>query len=739
MPKIKVALASDFLKALDALPKSQKSKVHAFIDKFKENPRSPGINYEKIQAFKDPKLRSVRIDQAYRAIVLKPDRGNVYVLLWVDHHDKAYQWAENKVYDIHPETGSLQVIRAEERVLQASPDAEVGAEQTGTDEEEGLFGGIRDRELIRLGVPELLLPLVRSLETEDALDRASEYMPQEAYEALFLLAAGYSYEEVWRDVKPVVQSGPVDTEDYASALETPDSKRRFYVVEDDLELAKVLNAPLEQWRVFLHPSQQRLVEMEANGPVRVLGGAGTGKTVVAMHRAKRLAEEATDGELVLFTTFTRNLAADIQENLAKICSKDVLQRIEVVNLDQWVTGLLRKHGYEFEIDYGARGRQLWEDALNLAPPELDVPPAFYRDEWEQVIQPHGITALRDYLRVSRVGRGQPLSRKWRKEIWPVFDQYRTSLTEHGLKEREDALRDARLLLEREGDVLPYVAVVVDEAQDMGMQAFKLIRQMIPGGDQKNDLFIVGDAHQRIYRHHVVLSHCGVNIVGRGRKLRINYRTTEENRRWAVELLKGIRFDDLDGGVDAQAGYKSLLHGEDPDVHLFDTFSEEVQFLSERLRALGEAGETEAASESAGGDGSEAAGAASKGLRSTCVVARTHDLLKKYEGALEATGIPTYYVRRKEADDRSRPGLRLATMHRVKGLEFDRVFIVGVNDGMVPLEAAGGGADEVAEREREVLERALLYVAATRAKRGVTVTGHGVQSRFLAVANGDSTG
>ncbi len=722
MPNVKVALSSDFLKALDALPKSQKSKVHAFIDKFKENPRSSGINYEKIQAFKDPKLRSVRIDQAYRAIVLKPDRGNVYVLLWVDHHDKAYQWAENKVYDIHPETGSLQVIRAEEQVLQGGAEERGGpADEPHAEAGGGLFADVRDRELVRLGVPELLLPLVRSLETEDALDRASEYMPQEAYEALFLLAAGYPYEEVWRDVQPAAQPGPVDTEDYASALENPNSKRRFYVVDDDLELSKVLNAPLEQWRVFLHPTQQRLVDMEANGPVRVLGGAGTGKTVVAMHRAKRLAQEAGDGEVVLFTTFTRNLAADIQENLAKICSKDTLAKVEVVNLDQWVTGFLRKHGYEFEIDYGARSRPLWEDALNLAPPELAVPPSFYREEWEQVIQPHGITALRDYLRVSRVGRGQPLSRKDRKAAWPVFEEYRAQLTEHGLKEREDALRDARLLLEREGDVLPYVAVVVDEAQDMGMQAFRLLRQMIPGGDRKNDLFIVGDAHQRIYRHRVVLGHCGVNIVGRGRKLRINYRTTEENRRWAVGLLEGLRVDDLDGGLDEQSGYKSLLRGEHPDVRAFDTFGDEVQFLAERLRALSGDGEV--------ADGN--ADAPHDALRASCVVARTHDLLKKYEGALEATGIGTYAVRRKEADDRNRPGLRLATMHRVKGLEFDHVFIVGVNEGVVPLDAASDEAsDAVAEREQEEMERALLYVAATRAKRGVTVTSHGGQSRFL---------
>ena len=702
--KIKVAIASDFLLSFSKIPRKQQAKVMNFITKFRSNPMLPGINYEKIAHAKDPNIRSVRIDQSYRGIVLKPDTGNIYVLLWIDHHDKAYKWAENKAYKIHPETGSLQVIDIEE-----SQDKQV-AEVFGA-EVSVLFADIRDRHLLRLGVPELQLQLVRGLKTEDDLDRIADQLPQEAYEALFFLSEGFSLEDVLQDIEMTAKKEKVDTDDYETALNNPDSRRRFLVVEDDLELAAILNAPLEKWRIFLHPSQQKLVERNWNGSVRVLGGAGTGKTVAAMHRAKWLVQNVFTNEKdrILFTTFTRNLAADIQENLSKICSREMMRRIEVVNLDRWVSGFLKKNGYDYKIDYGYRTEPLWNKALDLVPNELDFDLSFYREEWERVIQPQAITSVEDYMKASRVGRGVRLNRKARKAAWTVFEEYRALLNEHGLKESNDAMRDAKLLLERKKEILPYKAIIVDEAQDMGIQAFKLIRQMIPE-EKKNDLFIVGDAHQRIYRHKVVLSQCGINIRGRGRKLRINYRTTDETRKWAIGLLKGVKVDDLDGGTDDQKGYKALLHGIMPDVRHFNNFQEEVSFIAEYIRKI----KNETGS-----------------IKEVCLVARTNNLLKQYESAISAKGFEIYLVRRSEAEDRTSPGLRLATMHRVKGLEFDRVIIAGVNEGVVPFEGAQSySSDTVVKRESEIQERALLYVSATRAKKEVVVTSFGKSSRFL---------
>ncbi|MCP4612929.1 MAG: ATP-dependent helicase [Planctomycetes bacterium] len=702
-----VAISSGFMNAFAAIPKKQQKKVFEFITKFRANPTAPSINYEKIAQFKDSSLRSVRIDQSYRGIVKKPGTGNVYMLLWVDHHDKAYAWAKNKKCTINPETGSLQVYEVDDSQISAAEESSQYSK-----EKEDLFASIQDRYLIKLGVPEDLLPIVRSIYTDEQLDNAVQNLPLETHEALYALAAGYSLDEVFKEIeKPIKDEPEIDTNDFEAALENVDTKSRFYVVEDDLILQEILEAPLEKWRVFLHPSQRNLVERDWNGPVRVLGGAGTGKTVVAIHRAKWLVENifTDDHDKILFTTFTRNLAADIKENLSKICPDKLARRIEVINLDRWVLGFLRKSDFNYDIDYGARTKSLWDKAIALAQSELGLNDSFYREEWERIIQPLGITSFDEYRKIHRIGRGVRLSRQSRKAIWPVFEEYRVLLNEHNLREVDDAMRDACALIKKKGDILPYRAVIVDEAQDMGVQAFNLIRQIV-GEEQKNDLFIVGDAHQRIYRHKVTLGHCGINIRGRGRKLRINYRTTEENRRWAVSLLEGVTFDDLDGGQDDQRGYKSLLHGVIPKIEHLSSFQEEIEFVIQYLRQVEEE------------DGK---------LTEVCLVARTHDLLRQYEGALRAKGMDTYFIRRSEAEDRGKAGIRLATMHRVKGLEFDRVIIAGVNDGVVPLKVVNTEtSDPVVKKESETRERALLYVAATRAKKEVLVTSFSIKSKYF---------
>ena len=229
----------------------------------------------------DKKLCSIRIDKNYRGIVMKPETWSVYILLWVDTHDEAYDWASKRRCLINPNTGALQIVPVSTNAVEESLEETVQNENP-----EGLFADFRDRELKRLGLPEELLPAVRSVITEDDLDAQISNFPEEVSEALYMLAAGYSLEDALRELEKGDEVKEVDETDFEKALNHPDSQRRFHIVSDALELQDMLNAPLEQWRVFLHPSQRRIVEMKANGPVRVLGGAGTGKTVVAMHRVK---------------------------------------------------------------------------------------------------------------------------------------------------------------------------------------------------------------------------------------------------------------------------------------------------------------------------------------------------------------------------------------------------------------------------------------------------------------------
>lgn len=730
LPEIKVALSVEFLDAFAAIPRRQQAQVRRFIEEFRRNPTASTYNYEVIRNAPDRNLRSVRIDGAYRAIVLKPEKGNVYGLLWVANHDDAYEWASRRRIRIDPATGGLQVLVMNSEVEPApepmtpapatqalediAPEPTLESTQELQDKAptRGLFDDHDDAGLLRFGLPEEWLAAVRALKTESELDALQPNLPDEVYEALFLLAAGYSPDEAWEQVAGTLdRPKEVDTDDFAAAFANPQTLRRFAVVESDAELAAILNAPLARWRVFLHPSQRQLVTRKASGPMRVLGGAGTGKTVVAMHRARHLAEHVFAGkdDRILFTTFTRNLATDIAENLSQLCSGEVRSRIEVVSFDHWVRDFLHREGFDYTLTYDDRAAadKAWKLALSLAEAASGLSAEFYREELDKVVLPQGIVDQAGYFKASRAGRGTPLGRKERAAVWPVFEEYRKQLSAARLIEPADAMREARRRLEAKGNVLPYRAVVVDEAQDLGAQAFMLLRQVVPTGP--DDMFIVGDAHQRIYGQQVVLSRCGVQVRGRSVRLKINYRTTDEIRRWAVSLLSGQPIDDLDGESDEIRGYKSLLHGELPEVVNVPTAEAELDVIVAHLkRAEGEPG----------------------GLPATCMVARTNALVEEYRQALEARGIAAFVLKDK-GDDPSKPGVRLATMHRVKGLEFERMVIVGVNDGVMPLALTlRTASDETMRAERELAERSLLYVAATRAKRHVVITSHGKPSPFL---------
>ena len=708
-PRARLAMSSDFLEAYAFLPKPQQRKVRTLITRFAADPASPGLNYERVQA--SDNLRSLRIDRAYRAIVLQPGSGGVHLMLWADKHDEAYDWARRHHCRVNPATGALQIYEPQE----PSDSVRSAVGPTAAPPEPGPFAALRERQLRRLGVPEAMLPEVRALDGEVSLDAIQKRLPLEAYESLFLYLAGDSYEELVRNREALEDE--VDTDDIAKALERLESRGRFVVVDDEMELEEVLIAPLEKWRVFLHPSQRRLVERKWNGPVRVLGGAGTGKTVVAMHRARWLARNLPEGERILFVTFTRNLAADIENNLRTICSPQEMRRIDVTNLDRWVYGFLRRRNIDFQIVF-SRGQAPWSDvwrqALALKDPALNLPNAFYADEFDQIVLANGITTEAKYLRVPRAGRGTPLRRAQRARVWPVFEDYRLNLLLQGGKEMDDAYRAAAALLAEDRGGLAYTAAIVDEAQDMGAQAYRLLRTLVPEGP--NDLFIVGDGHQRIYgRSRVVLGRCGIRIVGRSHKLRLNYRTTEETRAWAVRLLDGREIDDLDGGLDDQKGFKSLTHGPSPQVIMFDSAEQQAAFIVRWLRDLAGRGES---------------------LRSTCIVARTRSERDSIGQAIEQAGLPRLVLEQDLPDDADDDSVRLATMHRVKGLEFDRVIMASVNEGLVPLPGAlRGHADDGAREWAETEERALVYVSATRARKELLVLGHGKPSAFVRTSVG----
>ena len=276
MTKATVAISQDFFNSFVMLPKTKQNKVMEFLSKFRSNPTANGFNYEKIQNASDPNMRSVRIDDTYRAILIREEGTNVYLLLWVDHHDEAYAWAVKKRCILNHTTGSIQVYEAQE----VTPEPEASPDK----EEKPLFTSVGDDVLKKLGVPDDLISYVCTL-TESTFDAAKEKLPRDAYEALDYVRVGIDPSEVIAELY-----GDTDTKktgDMASALQNPITMMQFYIAEGEEDLKAMMNAPLEKWRVYLHPSQRRIVQKDYKGPARILGGAGTGKTVVAMHRAHR--------------------------------------------------------------------------------------------------------------------------------------------------------------------------------------------------------------------------------------------------------------------------------------------------------------------------------------------------------------------------------------------------------------------------------------------------------------------
>ncbi len=688
--KPKVALSQDFLLQLSRLPSSVHSKVMKWAIQFQVAPNSPGINYENINGARDSNLKSVRLDRDWRGIVFKPNSGDVYVLLYVDHHDDAYRWAENRKLTINPVTGAMQMVVVEsvaetEAVSASTASVERELPERSIETQTKLFGGLEDNEFLSLGVPEDMLPEVRTLSSEQELDALQSRLPVEGYEGLFLVAAGDTVGQVLHARETKVDR-TIDTSDFATALATPESQSRFVVVDNDEAMVAIMNAPLAQWRVFLHPTQHKLASGDRSGPVRVLGGAGTGKTVLAMHRARWLADNRTPaGKRVLFTTFTKNLASDIEQNLRTLCGTSTLAKLEVRNLDAWVHSYMRSRKLEHRIVYDRKqdaALQAWQSAMAVRDTSLDLPEYFYEQELEQVVLAQGITTRDQYRTARRTGRESVLSRAKRDAVWPVFEEYRGQLSSRKLKEVDDAYREiADLILAEDKQEGDYSAIVIDETQDFGPQALRLLRAMIPSG--ANDLFFVGDGHQRIYsRHRAAMSKCGIDIRGRSRKLYLNYRTTDEIRRQAVALLEGCEIDDLDDGHDETRRYKSLSHGPAPSVvsvtGLESASAELISFLNSlkdgavHLPAVCVIGAGEKQREAL------AIQVQNAGFKIATITAQTNHA--------DATGV-----------------VHFSTMHRAKGLEFDTVAVVA------PSSFFG-------DPENTANQRKLLYVALTRAKR-----------------------
>jgi superfamily I DNA/RNA helicase/mRNA-degrading endonuclease RelE of RelBE toxin-antitoxin system len=741
-----IGVSADFFPAYAALPRKAQRKVETFLQKFRQDPKQPSIHYEPLGSTEDPRLRSVRIGDDYRAIVRAPEGGELFLLLWVDHHDEAYRWARSKHIGVHPVTGSMQIYDVEAAVEAIRQDsagvvpiaiARPGERESDQKAKSGLFQAFDDDALFIGGVPRPLLPAVRAVESEEDLDRLLPHVPQEAADLLSGLAAGYAYDEVLSQilddsrqsatlaapdhvaaVEPtteVVKSPStlpptlVDVSDESAALRRENSRRQFRLLDGSFDLDTALAYPLDLWRVYLHPQQKRLVTARTKGPMRVTGAAGTGKTVTAMHRAAYLVRDVWRGpdDRLLLTTYTVNLAADIRHLLKKLLEPEDLVRIEVTNLDAWANRFLAECGKPMRLATETDRRQAWDRAMAL----WEVPGyarSFFDAEWRDVILAQDIQDVDTYVHAIRIGRGVSVGRAERRQVWDVFTEYRDQLATQGIVEAEEILRLARRELESQGKPPRYRSVIVDETQDISPEGLKLLRA-IAGPERPDDMFLVGDAHQRIYGRLTPLGQSGIHVRGRrSRTLRVNYRTTAAISRWSLGVLGQQDYDDLDTGKVSRKGQVSLRKGEAPTVRIFQSRADEAEYVATEVAAL-----------VSGGVPPE----------SICVVGRTRDLVaEQFLPLIEQRGQSTVVLGKELVET---PGIRLATMHRVKGLEFPIMFVVGVDRDHLPLVLNRDGTeDPVLQRQHEQRERCLLYVAASRARDRLFVTGTGEPSSFL---------
>ena len=702
----KIALGNDYLTQLATLPLATQKKARAFLEKFKADPTQPGLNFERIQQAIDDKVRSVRVDQNYRAIVIHPPKGDVYVVVWIDKHDEAYAWVRNRRFEVNPASGVFQFYVAEAIAPPAAAPAGLAAKPVAKPEPTGLFAVHDDEALLMAGVPALLLPSVRALRTDADLDAFKAHLPEDAADVLVGLAAGMDLASAMADIS---QQAKVDTEDFAAALAKPTSQRKFRVVEDDAELAAMLDQPLEQWRVFLHPTQQILVQKGASGPMRILGGAGTGKTVVLLHRARHLARSADGKDRIFVTTYTRNLTDDLRGSLRQLCG-DEFDRIEVNNLHAYATGVLRQKLGKVQVIANELRERRMADALEDIG-SIGIAPEFYLEEWDAVVLPQEIRDQDAYIAARRTGRGTRLDRKQRLHAWQVFASYRKSLEQEGLMEWQDVMREARLALEQRPRA-PFRSVLVDEVQDFTVTELRLLRAMAqPGPD---DLFLVGDGHQNIYGRRVAMSHCGIDVIGRSKRLRLNYRTTDRIAREAMRILSGVAIDDMDGGQDSLQGTHALRKGAKPEVRCVRNEQQEAEHVIACVQEWLQQG---------------------RPAGSLCIGARTKQpLTNRYMPALRAAGIACALVDG-DGSDSPQDAVKLATFHRLKGLEFACVLLASVQEGLVPLRLAMQGSDAELRKDQEAQERCLLYVACTRARDELAICGYGKPSPLIPNATG----
>lgn len=713
-------IADTFTDSLARLTGDEQKVVKSTAFDLQMNPAAPGMQFHKLEKAKDRNFWSVRVSRDIRLIVHRTPES--LLLAYVGHHDAAYQWAERRRLETHPKTGAAQWVEVRERVEEILIPKYVEAKLEPPPKPQ-VFASVPTDDLLSCGVPLEWLDVVRRA-TEDSLLELCPHLPAEAAEALLDIATGsvpaklrrapaeeerialaaMSAADAAEADRLAADELPPQAALDAEAFDHPDARRRFRTVANVEELERALDFPWEKWTVFLHPAQREAVEKDYGGPARVAGSAGTGKTIVALHRAVFLARSHPEAR-VLLTTFSSALANALRVKLRRLIGNEprIAERLEV-----HATNVIARRLYELNVGRSPiASREVIRDLLKQAADGAGAHTfslRFLTAEWHDIVDAWQLGTWEAYRDVARLGRKTRLPEKQRAAVWGVFERVRQALAARGLVTYPGLLDDlARHLATLKRP--PFEFVVVDEAQDVSVAQLRFFSAL--GAGRPNSLFFAGDLGQRIFQQPFSWMGLGVDVRGRSRFLRINYRTSHQIRARAERLL-GPEMADVDGIKEDRRGTWSVFNGPEPEIRVLDTPEAETEAVGRWVAArVGEGVKPE----------------------ELAVFVRSSTEVARAQAALQAAGVP-----HKVLDDEveTSPGqASISTMHLAKGLEFRAVVAMACDDEIIPsqerIESIGDDADL---EEAYATERHLLYVACTRARDNLLVTGVAPASEFL---------
>jgi superfamily I DNA/RNA helicase len=723
-------------KAMSKLDGSIKNKVYDFFEKLSSDDTQPSLHIEPMKAAVDPRVRTGRVDLHYRAVLFRVDdksSGPTYIYMGTWGHDEAIKLAERATLRVNPINGTLEGLIGEPAAT--SPADTPTPPPTPAPELSYLAGvGYALSDLTeRLGISTAVAVRAMAAPNETALVDAAEGALDWEGSALLDLATGIAIDTVRE--KHGFTDKPVDTnldedDQIIEALDRPASKMQFAYIEDNDELRRVIEGgDFAAWRTFLHPEQRKYVESDTSGAFRLSGGAGTGKTVVAIHRARRLSKSNPQARIVL-TTFNTALADGLNADLRALDPDVVIADtpgdvgVYVGGIDSLAKAVVDNHwsyvNTAFQQVFGRSGviapqrtssYAVWRAVANTVQSGVDAKlatPGFLESEYIAVVLANRITTLEQYAKIPRPGRGVRLSRPQRIAVWNLVEAYRRQSDMDETLSFPEVLALAaealRIKADSDGGHLAD-HVIVDEGQDLHATHWALLRALVPEGP--NDLFIAEDSHQRIYGSPVILSRFGIRIVGRSRRLTLNYRTTAQNLAFAVGVLSGAQYTDLEQENEKTSDYRSARSGPEPELIACDDQTAELQTVADLIkRWLDEE---------------------SVVPESIAVLTRSQEARDRFVRGLGERGLRVRAVDRSAAV----PGQPVVmTMHRAKGMEFSRVILSGADDKHVPSQTAVRNIADEERAEALLRERSLLYVASSRARDALVVTWSGQRSELL---------